>query len=147
MAFTVRIDGLPELQKKLGSTEFKAHMKKGMTKAVVFMEGQLKRGTPVGQSGRLKSAWTHKISFDGMVGEVGNAVKYGSFVEEGTGVFIGKGRIFPRSAGALAWDDMVRTSIQGMKGRFFVKRTWDSVGGKKLLRFFTKEAEKTLEGK
>ena len=146
MAFTVRIDGLPALKKKLGSTEFKAHMKKGMTKAVVFMEGQLKRGTPV-QSGRLRAGWTHKVSFDGMVGEVGNAVRYGPFVEEGTGVFIGKGRIEPVSAKAFAWDDMVRYSIQGMKGRFFVKRTWDNVGGKKLLRFFTKEAEKTLEGK
>lgn len=146
MAFTVKIEGLPELQKKLGSTEFTAHMKKGMTRAVVFMEGQLKSGTPV-QSGRLRSAWTHKISFGGMLGEVGNAVRYGPFVEEGTGVFIGGGRIFPRSAKALAWDDMVRWSIEGMKGRFFVKRTWDSVGGKKLLRFFTAEAEKSLEGK
>ncbi len=147
MAFTVKITGLQALEKKLGSTEFKAHMKRGMTRAVVYMEGQLKRNTPVGKSGQLRARWTHKVSFGGLLGEVGNAVRYGPFVEEGTGVFIGGGRIFPVSAKAMAWDDTVRHSIQGMKGRFFVKKTWATVGGKKLLRFFTLEANKSLEGK
>ena len=137
------LDGLPELQKRLGDTKFTQATKKGMTQAVIFFEGEAKKDTPV-KSGQLRSSFTHQISADGKEGKVGTNKIYGPFVEYGTGIYAGRGRIYPKSKRALAWNGTVRKSIAGMKGRFFVKQAWEKEGGGKLLRFFKDEFDKAL---
>ena len=143
--YKVTIEGLPELQRKLGESNFRVALKQGMTNAVVYFEGEIKRRTPV-RTGQLRGSFTHEVSEDGREGEVGTDKEYGPYVEEGTGVYIGKGRIYPRTKKALAWDNMARRSIAGQKGQFFVKRTWEEEGGVKLLRFFNDEFDKALKG-
>lgn len=144
MNVSIEVEGLAELKRKLGATKFTIALKKGMTNAVIYFEGEVKKRTPVGISGQLRASFTHRVSHDGTEGVIGTNKLYARFVEFGTGVFIGKGRIFPRSAKALAWNDIVRQSIAGMKGRFYVKRAWEEEGGRKLIRFFKFEFDKAL---
>ncbi len=143
--YHVVIEGLPELQRKLGETNFKVATKQGMENATTELERQIKLRTPH-KSGDLMRAFKHKVSTDGMEGTIYNDVlgNYGPYVEYGTGVYIGKGRIYPRTKKALAWDGMVRRSVKGQKGQFFVKRSWEEEGGAKLLHFFTKQYDKQL---
>jgi hypothetical protein len=146
MKVSMKLKGHEELKRKLGKSRYETAMRKGMTKAVVKIESEIKKRTPV-KSGQLKASFTHYISPDATQGVVGTNKEYAPYVEEGTGVYIGKGRIYPRTAGALAWGDMVRTSIAGMKGRFFVKKAWREEGGVKLLKFFDAEFDKAIKAK
>ncbi len=145
LSYRIEIKGLPELQKKLGQSNFTKALKGGMTMAVVNLEGDIKANTPV-KSGRLRAAWTHRVSADGSEGQIGNNLVYAPYVEFGTGVYIGKGRIYPVNKKALAWNGTVRRSIAGMKGRFFVQRTWQEEGGPKLIRFFKQSFDEALAG-
>lgn len=143
ISFDIKVEGIDELKRKLGQTNFTTALKQGMTNAVVYFEGEIKKRTPV-KSGQLKASFTHLVSGDGTEGIVGSNKSYGIYVEEGTGVYVGKGRIYPRTKKALAWDDMVRRSIAGMKGRFFVKKSWEEEGGVKLLHFFKDQFDEAL---
>ena len=143
MQFQLKVENLPELQRKLGESNFRVALKQGMENATTYIEKEIKTRTPV-LSGRLRSSFTHKVSIDGTKGVVGTDVKYAPFVEYGTGVYVGKGRIYPKTAKALAWDGTVRKSIKGMKGRFYVKKAWEEEGGGKLLRFFTASFDEAL---
>ena len=147
MSYIVEIKGLETLRKKLSPTQFTITKKQGMTNAVVFMEGKVKENTPF-KKGELRASWLPSVSEDGMEGRVTSRkekASYGPYVEYGTGVYIGRGRIYPKKKKALAWDGMVRRSVAGQRGQFFVKRTWEAEGGVKLIRFFANEINKQLE--
>ncbi len=145
MEYQVKIEGLSDLKRKLGDTNFRVALKRGMTNAVIFMEGMVKKYTPVGKSGQLRASFTHKVNASGSEGEIGTNKEYAPYVEFGTGVYIGKGRIYPRTKKVLAWDGMVRRSIAGMKGRFFVQRAWDEQGGERLVRFFKESFDEAFK--
>ena len=144
MQYSMSLDGLPELQKKLGKSGYVTAVKSGMQKAVVYLEGAIKKQTPV-KTGQLRASFTHQVAADGMEGVIGSSKAYAPMVESGTGVYAGKGRIYPISKKALAWNGMVRKSVAGMRGRFFVKKAWEEEGGGKLLRFFTDEIDGVLK--
>ncbi len=143
--YRIQVEGLPELERKLSPTSYQVALKQGMTNAVVFLEGAIKKRAPVGKTGQLRARFTHIVSSDGKEGEVGSNTSYGPFVEFGTGVYIGRGRIYPKTKKALAWDNTVRRSIAGMKGRFFVKSAVDEEGYK-ILPIFQAEFDKVLKG-
>ena len=154
MQFKLKVENLPELQRKLGESNFRVALKQGMENATTEMERQIKLHAPRGKTGNLRASFTHKVSADGTKGIVGSTGEkggsYAPFVEFGTGVYVGKGRIYPKTAKALAWPTQVkgsgtvRRSIKGMKGRFYVKKAWDEEGGGKLLRFFTASFDEAL---
>lgn len=86
MQFSMKLEGLPQLQRKLGTTRFRTAQKQGMTKAVIHLEGEIKQRTPV-KSGRLRASFTHRVSGDGVEGRVGTDVLYAPYVEYGTGTY------------------------------------------------------------
>ena len=101
--FSVRIEGLEELRRRISPTQFKAVLERGLKAAAIHLEGRVKRNTPV-RTGRLRSSIVHKGG--GLRYEIGTDVKYARYVEEGTGLFGPRKRkypIEPRNKKALAW--------------------------------------------
>jgi hypothetical protein len=127
MAYEVNIIGVEEAREKVDHKRAAALLSEGILKATIYTEGVIKKDTPV-KTGRLKASWAHKTS--ATQGTVGTNVNYAQFVEYGTGIYIGRGRIHPRSARALAFNigttHLVRGSIKGQKGQFFVERAVES---------------------
>lgn len=79
--------------------------------------------------GRLAAGWSHKVKRRGSGADIiiGNRVKYGPYVNFGTGTFAGKGRIFPKKKGGvmvfMGKRGMVfARSIKGQEGQGFAEK-------------------------
>ncbi len=97
--------------------------------------GVIAEGTPTNKNpqpgvprGRLAAGWSHRVKKQGNGADViiGNAVFYGPFVNFGTGIFAGKGRIFPKKKRAMAFffkgGPVVVRSIKGQPGQHFAEK-------------------------
>jgi len=94
--FSIRIEGLKELQRRISPSQFKAVLERGLKAGAIHLEGGVRKDTPV-RTGRLRASIAHKGG--GLRYEIGTNVKYARYVEEGTKPH----EITPRNKKALAW--------------------------------------------
>ncbi|MFW9991928.1 MAG: HK97 gp10 family phage protein [Candidatus Odinarchaeota archaeon] len=118
--FGMQINGLEKLHDKTSKDNIKKSSLGGMQLAVDAVRKAVKRNTPV-RSGVLRASWQSEARPDS--GRVYTGVRYGPYINYGTGVFVGRGRIYPKSARVLAWDGVRVRSIKGVEGRHFVEKT------------------------
>lgn len=97
--FIIEIPGLPRLEAGLAAEPRvqEAETARVMQRSVLIVEREVKHRTPV-RTRRLFSAWTPEV-ISLSSGRVFNTVKYGPYVEHGTGPHL----IRPVNAQALSW--------------------------------------------
>jgi HK97 gp10 family phage protein len=85
--FSYKLEGADEFVKRFKSApqRFDATMKRFMNKAVIMLQSEARKNTPV-NTGLLRSSITHEVRDVGanMLGIVGTAVAYAPYVEEGS---------------------------------------------------------------
>lgn len=132
---TVELRGARELQRRLGRRRFMRALMDAGDEIGGHTAGEIAEVTPVGQEpprGGLAAAWTHRVQQRGNSVEitVGNAKFYGPFVNFGTGIYVGRGRIRPKRAKALrfriAGRVIFRKSVRGQRGQHFVERGFNN---------------------
>lgn len=83
----VKIEGMEEMQKRLGASEgvIRRAYRGAMQTVTVYLAGDARKGTPV-DTGRLRASITPRVesSGDGIRGIVGTNVKYAPYIEYGT---------------------------------------------------------------
>ena len=85
---------------------------------------EAKRTCPVDQ-GNLRDSLNYTIKYAAGLpyATVGSPLKYASYVHEGTGIYVGRGYIYPKRAKVLAWPNrngsgmIFAAKVKGMKGR------------------------------
>lgn len=108
-----------------------------------------RRNCPV-DKGPLRASLTGEISAVGdvLIGRVGSNLSYAIHVHEGTGIYAGRGRIYPKNGRFLAWKTKVRyaaataggTRVTGTAGRKRTGGDWvfaKSIAGMKGRPFLT----------
>ena len=134
-ALRIEIRGLDALTRRFGPRNVHTALVRAMEAATAHVEGEIKERTPVNKEstpgqlrGQLAASWTNRVvSLIGDIkGIIGTRVHYGPYVEEGTGIYVGRDRIRPARAQALRffWHGRwhFRTSVAGQKGQHMAKR-------------------------
>lgn len=91
------------------------------------VENAAKRECPVDE-GRLRNSITSEVILTdaGWEGRVGSNLKYARAVHEGTGIYAGRGYIYPRRARVLSWQQDGRRvfarRVRGQRGNPFLVR-------------------------
>ncbi len=81
LSFGFKVIGLRQLQRKLESDLIKSPLAQGIRKITLFPTREIKKATPRGKSGELRSGIVEQITpFRGLIG---TNVNYASFVEYG----------------------------------------------------------------
>lgn len=97
-AFSIRVEGLDELLRRLDKHGLQAAAKRSLRRAGTRMEREVKRRTPV-RTGHLRGSWTTQTRNGGWGVVIGTDKEYARFVEEGTRPH----EIRPRTKKVLAW--------------------------------------------
>lgn len=139
----VQVKGLESL-KILDSEKVRAATKRGMKRAVLVGEGQVKMETPV-DTGRLRASVTNDVRMEGrdVIGILGSDVSYAPGIEYGTGTQSdgtgGKGvPHFPPPAALHEWG---RKHGFGANAGFIIARAIARAGGLRPRRMFRKVIE------
>jgi HK97 gp10 family phage protein len=101
--------------------------------SALFIKGEAKKNAPV-DTGVLRNSITETGVFDNTI-KVISPVKYAKFQEFGTGVYLGRGMIYPKRSRFLVWRDR-------RSGKMIFAKAVRGVPPK---RFFGKAIEKFIQ--
>lgn len=96
--FSIRVEGIDELVRRLDKHGLQAAAKRSLRRAGTRIEREVKRRTPV-RTGHLRGSWATRTRNGGWAVIVGTDKLYARFVEEGTRPH----EIRPRTKKVLAW--------------------------------------------
>lgn len=87
------------------------------------LTNEIKKETPV-LTGNARGSWTPKLTASGV--HITTSVNYMPFLEEGTGIYNGGKRIFPKNAQAfhavINGEDVFFTNMRGQPGHHMAKK-------------------------
>jgi hypothetical protein len=105
-------------------------MKKGITGACLEFQSMARQKSPVDTT-NLRNSISYQVKTN-TEGRVFSNVEYAIYQEMGTGVYAGKGYIYPKRAKMLSWVSksgkrIYARKVKGVKGRFYFKQAGESV--------------------
>lgn len=126
-----------------------AALASGTNRATIYLTNQAKTNVPVGKTGNLRRSIIMQGS--GMAVKVIQdltVAKYGSYVENGTGIYGPTGQpIKPVRAKALSWVSngkrVFARSVKGMKPRYYMRNTFIN-GQAQVKEIFQTEIQKAI---
>ena len=129
MSYNIEIKGLAQLKKNFAKSP--ATVVKELTSAIKqsihIIRPMMVKEAPHDKGGLRKNIYARQVGLTGFVGPDLNANPYALYVHSGTGIYAGKGRIYPRKSSVLVFKIGGKTifakSIKGQKPNPFVDRT------------------------
>lgn len=127
-----KVEGLDDVIQALDPKDHKSRLIRAANRIANMVKGSLQLVTPK-KSGFLASQYDTEVSIRGndVIARVFNPTLYGQFVNLGTGVFVGRGLIRPRSSRVLRFEDsgeiIFRRFVRGQRPQQFVDRGVNNV--------------------
>ena len=129
MNYNIEIKGLKQLQKNFSKAPIMVtkNLSNAIKQSIHIIRPMMVKEAPHDKGGLRKNIYARQTGLTGIVGPDLKSTPYALYVHSGTGIYAGRGRIYPKRAKVLAFKvggKMVfAKSIKGQKANPFVERT------------------------
>jgi len=129
MSYTIEIQGLDTLKKSFAQSPsiVTKHLVSAIKESIHIIRPIMVKEAPHAKGELRKNIYARQTGLTGIVGPDLQSTKYALYVHFGTGIYAGKGRIYPRKSSILVFNiggkKVFARSIKGQKPNPFVERT------------------------